>query len=265
MDIAGVKITLEQVQLIVGAAVTVAVGIVIALTMRILLRRSIRKKLPPHVYLPFERLVVYGIIILTLIAVVKPLGLDLSSLLVAGGILGIVIGFASQTVVSNLLSGFFLYIDKPLKLGDTVSVDGVEGVVLDISIFSTKILSWDGCVVRVPNEKLFNSVITNFVASPVRRISFKIRISYNSDIEKAKRAIMKVIEEHPFTLINPPPIIFVDEYGDSAIMLNVICWAPSSVWFNVKAEIQSRIKAALDEAGVEIALPQRVVWLKKAE
>ncbi len=265
MEIAGFEITLEHIWTIIGAGITIAIGVAIAWAIKYLLRKSVWKKLPMHIYVPFEKLVFYGIIILSAMAALRPLGLDLSGLLIAGGFLGIVIGFASQTVVSNLLSGFFLYIDRPLKIGDPVNVDGVEGRVVDISIFSTKIRSWDGYIVRVPNDKLFNSVIANYEASPVRRVSFKIGIAYDSDIEKAKRAIMDIIEEHPFALVNPPPQIFVDDYGDSAIILNVRCWAPSQVWFNTKVDIISRVKTALDKAGIEIPFPQRVVWMKKAD
>ena len=264
VEIAGYEIGIEQILSYISVGITIAASVIIAWIFRYLLRKSVMKKLPQYVYVPIEKLIFYGIIILGAITALRPLGFDLSGLLVAGGIVGIVIGFASQTVVANLLSGLFLFIDRPLKIGDAVKVEeGVEGRVVDISIFSTKIRKWDGCMVRVPNDKLFNNVILNFEGSPIRRVEFKIGISYSSDIEKAKKAILSIIEEHPFALVQPPPDIFVDDYGNSAIVLNVRCWAPSSVWFQTKKEIISKVKEALDKAGIEIPFPQRVVWLKK--
>ena len=263
VELLGLQIGMEQIITYLGVAVTIVLAIVIAWVLRYLFRRSVWKKLPQYMYVPLEKAIFYGIIALGAITALRPLGLDLSGLILAGGIIGIAIGFASQTVVANLLSGLFLYIDRPLKIGDAVNVEGAEGRVLDISIFSTKIRSWDGYIIRVPNDKLFNSIISNYVGAPVRRMVFKLGISYSSDIEKAREVINKVIEEHPFTLVQPAPEIFVDDYGDNAIILNIRWWAPSTVWFQTKKDVITSIKKALDDAGIEIPFPQRVVWMKK--
>ncbi len=139
----------------------------------------------------------------------------------------------------------------------------MEGVVREIGIFSTKIMSWDRHLVRIPNEKLFSSPIVNFSAMPVRRISIPVGVSYSSDLEVAKEALIGLAERHPFVLAEPAPEVLVQEYGDSAVILNFRCWAPTSQWWPTKVWLLSRVKEALESAGVEIPFPQRVVWLKR--
>ncbi len=243
--------------------VSIAVVVAIALFIRYWMRRVAKPRIPLHVYTALEKLVVYGIIILGVLAALAPLGIELTGLLIAGGILGIVIGFASQTVVSNFLSGIFLYIEAPFKVGDAVQIMDYGGRIEDISIMSTKIRTWDGILVRLPNDKLFNSDITNYSRSVARRFRFKIGISYDSDIEKARQALLKLMEEHPMVLVNPGPQVLVVEYGDSAIILEVRGWAPTQVWFDTYMSILRMAKSALDRPGVKIPFPQLDLHIKE--
>jgi len=246
-----------------GVAAAVGLTVAIALGIRLALRKLVSSKLPRHIYVPIERIVFYGIIAAGVTAALSPLGIDLTGLLVAGGVMGIVVGFAAQTVVANALSGIFLHIDRPLKLGDPVQVENISGHVIDISIFSTKIKTWDGNIVRIPNDKLFSTLITNYTASVARRIEFKIGISYSSDIGKAKEAILRVFNDHPLVLINPPPEVFVDDFGDSAIVLAARCWVPAPLWLRIRKELLELIKKAFDEVGVEIPFPQLDLHVKE--
>ena len=246
-----------------GVAAAVGLTVAIALGIRLALRKLVSSKLPRYIYVPIERIVFYGIIAAGVTAALSPLGIDLTGLLVAGGVMGIVVGFAAQTVVANALSGIFLHIDRPLKLGDPVQVENISGHVIDISIFSTKIKTWDGNIVRIPNDKLFSTLITNYTASVARRIEFKIGISYSSDIGKAKEAILRVFNDHPLVLINPPPEVFVDDFGDSAIVLAARCWVPAPLWLRIRKELLELIKKSFDEVGVEIPFPQLDLHVKE--
>ena len=106
-----------------------------------------------------SRAVSYTIYALGFMAALSQLGVNISVFLLAGGVAGIVIGFASQTIASNLLSGIFLYLDRPFKQGDPVIIGDVGGILHDISIFSTRVRRWDGVLVRIPNETVFRSKI----------------------------------------------------------------------------------------------------------
>jgi len=184
----------------------------------------------------------------------------LTTILAAAGITGIVLGFASQTVVSNFISGIFMYFDKPLRIGDPVEVAGYSGIVHDIRILSTRIRTWDGLLVRIPNEKLFNSEIKNLQKYPARRVDITVGIAYKEDAGKAIEVIKKTLDEMPYVLAEPEPAVFVDNLGDNSVNIAIRAWAPSEKWFDVRTQIVQRVKEALDEAGIEIPFPQRVNW-----
>ncbi len=184
----------------------------------------------------------------------------LGALLAAAGITGIVLGLSAQTVIANFISGLFMYFDKPLRIGDPVRIGELEGVVEDIRILSTRIRSWDGTLIRIPNDKLFNSNIINLQRYPARRMDLTVGIAYSADAQRAIEAIRKTLDEMPLVLAEPEPWIFVEDLGDSSVNLSVRAWVPSEKWFDVKGEIVGRIKRALDEAGIEIPFPQRVNW-----
>ena len=243
-----------------AAVAAFAVSVFIAMLARRLAHRSILRSMPRDVASIVEKLIYYGIIALGAVSALSIAGVETTGLVVAGSIVGVALGFASQTVVSNFLSGIFLYLDKPFKPGDPVEVDGVGGVVMDITVFSTRIRTWDGVVTRLPNSKVFDATIRNYTGNVVRRVEYKVGISYDSDIGKAIDVIMRVLEEHPLVLEEPEPQVFVEDLGDSAVVLSVRFWAPSSHWFQARMELLRRIKEALDAAGIEIPFPQLVVW-----
>lgn len=206
------------------------------------------------------KVIYFGVIIIAFVSVAPALGINLSGLLVAGGIAGIVIGFASQSVVSNLISGLFLISEKPIKIGDQISVGDVAGFVEDIHILSTIVRTYDGLYVRLPNERVFTSNITNYVANVARRFEYVIGIRYSDDAEKAIEIIKRLIEEHPFALKVPEPQVFVDELGDNSVNLKVRIWAPSTEWYTVKMDLLWKIKKELEANGIEIPFPQRTIW-----
>lgn len=186
--------------------------------------------------------------------------INLSGLLIAGGFLSIIIGLAGQTVIANFFSGTILFFEQPVKIGDNVGVGDTFGTVEDVRILSTIIKTYDGVHTRIPNETLFTSNITNYVANVGRRYKYSIRISYADDARKAIEIIWNVIEDHPFALKNPSPSIFVDELGDNGVILSVRIWSPSTEWWTVKKELLWNIKVALEENGIQIPFPQRTLW-----
>lgn len=246
----------SRVETIATSIIIFIAGLLLAYFIRNTMRRSLKPRIPPHVYRPIELLVFYSLLFLAGVAALYPLGVNLSALLVAGGFAGIVIGLAAQNTLGNLVSGVMLLIEQPLRIGDPVSVSGVSGVVVGINVFSTRIRSWDGPVVRIPNNTVFNNVITNYVRMKARRVEFTISVHYDTDIGKAVEVLKEFMSNHPLCLVNPGPEAFVDSYGDSGIILKVRCWAPPQAWFATKVDLQTRVKEALDKAGIKIPYPQ---------
>lgn len=250
--------------LVIGSAIIV-VAAVLAKILTIYARKMLREKLSRDHLQVFVKVVVATVLTGAFLAAMPFFGISLSGLLVAGGVLGIVVGFASQKVVGNLISGIFLIMERPLRIADQVNIEGTAGFIEDIRLLSTIIRTYDGLFVRIPNEKVFTNNIVNLVAHEARRFEYVVGIRYSDDADEAIRIIRAQIHDEPFALQNPPADVFVDNLGDNAVNLLVRVWAPSSVWWELKKTLLWRIKTALEREGIEIAFPQRVVWLAQNE
>lgn len=244
-------------QLILILSITILITKIIALY----LRRSLKDKVSKDVGETIIKFFYYGTIIIVFISELERMGIQLSGLLLAGGITGIILGFASQNIVGNLISGIFLMIEKPIKIGDQVEIDKISGFITDIRIISTLIRTYDGLLVRIPNQQVFTSNITNVVGFPVRRFELTFGIRYSDDADTAIQIIKDLIDKEPFALLNPEPAVFVNELGENAVKIVVRIWAPISEWFSMKSNLVLAIKKALEENGIEIPFPQHVVYL----
>lgn len=251
------NVTIFDLLVVMGILV---IAVLIAKTITIYLRRALKDKVSKDRLQIIGKAVYYIIIVIAVLSVLPTLGIKLSGLLVAGGIVGIVIGFASQSIVGNLISGFFLMLERPIKIGDGVNIDGIAGIVEDVRIISTIVRTWDGLYVRIPNEKVFTTSITNYVANVARRFAYVVGIRYSDDADKAIEIIKNLIEEHPFALKNPAPQVFVDNLGDNSVNIVVKIWGPATEWYGIKTELLLKIKKALEKEGIEIPFPQCVVW-----
>lgn len=183
-----------------------------------------------------------------------------TGIIFAGSIAGVVIGFASQNILGNFISGTFLIIERPMKIGDQVNIDEIRGYVEDIRIISTVIRTYDGLYVRIPNQTVFTTKMINFVGHKVRRFEYIVGIRYSDDVEKAISIIKDIVDVQPFALNNPPPQIFVDNLGDNAVNIIARIWAPVSEWHELKMTLLWKIKTALEKNEIEIAFPQRTLW-----
>lgn len=245
---------------LLAAVVILILSFFLAKGLSLYLRRFLKEKLSKEHLEIILKIAYYSIIIIALFVVLPMLGLKLSGLLVAGGIVGVAIGFASQSIVGNLISGIFLIIERPIKLGNSVNIEGTIGIVEDIQIMSTTLRTFEGLYIRIPNQKVFSASITNYVANVVRRFEYVVGIRYSDDADKAIKITKDVIAEHPFVLVNPEPQVFVDNLGDNAVNIIVRAWTPATEWYGVKTKLLWVIKQALEKEGIEIPFPQRVVW-----
>ncbi|HWQ49316.1 MAG TPA: mechanosensitive ion channel family protein [Methanosarcina sp.] len=226
------------------------------------LRRSLKDRVSKDVGETTIKILYYGMLAIVFFSNLHLIGIDPSGFLLAGGVTGIILGFASQNIVGNLVSGFFLMIERPIKIGDQVQINDVSGYVTDIRIISTRIRTFEGLLVRIPNQQVFTTNITNIVGHPVRRFEYTIRIRYSDDANAAIFLIKDLIDKEPFALLNPSPSVFVNDLADSSVNISVRIWAPVNEWFGIKTRILWNIKQSLEENGIEIPLPQRIVRIQ---
>lgn len=225
------------------------------------LRRSLKDNLKASQLRIILKLVNFAGVIIALVIALPILGVSPTGILVAGGIVGLVLAFATQSVITNFISGLFLFMERPIKIGDGVNLDGKGGTVEDVRIFSTIIRGYDGYTYRIPNEKVFTDTITNYSTTSVRRFEYALGIRYSDDATKAIALIDELIEDHTYILKNPASQSFVDNLSDNSVNIIVKLWAPASVWYSVKIEFLKEIKTTLESNGIEIAFPQRTLWL----
>ncbi|HJS68481.1 MAG TPA: mechanosensitive ion channel family protein [Nitrososphaera sp.] len=247
--------------------VIIVAGFATARLVRIITTKYIGSRLPADTRKTLGKTIYYVIIAIALFSALGVSGIDLSGVFLAGGIAGIVLGFATQSLFSNLISGIFLQIDKPMKIGDPVLITGklpdVAGVVVEITTLSSRIRMFDGTYVRLPNSDVFLSEIRNYSSAAARRVEISVGIAYKEDTAKVVGIIRKNLKETPLVLVEPEPDVYVDSLGDSTVNINVWCWVPFSVWFDMRKQIIQQIKRELDANNVEIPFPQRVVYLTK--
>ena len=245
---------------ILRASVLVILGLFFAKVAAVITRRVGEPYLEPQQTALLKRVVFYAIVIVTLMSALHQLGFSLTVVLGAAGILSVAIGFASQTSASNLISGLFLIGEKPFRIGDFIKIGDTIGEVLSIDMLSVKLRTFDNLFVRVPNEMLLNSEVTNLTRFAIRRLELKVGVAYREKLSHVREVLMQVAEEYPLCLTEPKPVVLFLGFGDSSLDLQFNVWATRENWLDLRNNIPERVKEAFDEAGIEIPFPHRSLY-----
>ncbi len=245
----------------VGALVLIAIPVCFILS-RVVGKVS-RKKLGEHTGVLIQKLLLYVGLIAVFITILLELGFNLGALLGAAGIMSVAVGFASQTSLSNIISGIFLYGEKPFAVGDVIRVGGTTGIVLSIDLLSVKLRQFDNQLIRIPNETMIKTEVANITKFPVRRLDINVGVAYDSSIDKVVRALREVADKNPFSLDEPPPIIVFQGFGDSSLNFMIGAWCVREQFLDLKNSLTRDIKDKLDQEGIEIPFPQRVVHIAR--
>lgn len=245
----------ETVHQIIRVLLIIVISIPVLLLFRGWARRFFTKKYASHYGMLAGKVVFYTGIILMIITVMGQLGISLAPLLAGAGIVGVALGFASQTSVSNIISGLFLIAEQPFKVDDIINVGGTIGIVMSIDVLSVKLRTFDNMFVRIPNETIIKTQVINLTRFPIRRFNAKVSVAYKEDIEKVREILMEVAEKNQYSLSEPEPQIIFEAFGTSSIDLDFRIWAPVDEWILLKNTIQEEIKKRFDEEGIEIPFP----------
>lgn len=243
------------------ALIAGAIGWVLARLARRAIKAIVEPHLDRHHTMIAAKAVSSVILGLTLAVVVHQLGVDLSLFLGAAGLLTVALGFASQTAASNLISGLFLVGERPFVIGSTIRIGATTGEVVAIDLLSVKLRTADNLLVRIPNETLLKSEITNLSGYPIRRLDLAIGIGYGEDLAVVQDLLLLAAEGNPQCLAEPVPVVHVTGFGDSAVLLQFSVWVPSERFIDTRTELLRAIKEHFDAAGVELPFPQRTVHL----
>jgi small-conductance mechanosensitive channel len=253
-------ITTERLLTLASALLTLIGGLIIARFLARGLGRLVSRQTDAQVAMLVRRLAFYLISSLVVISSLGQLGIDLSVLLGAAGILTIAIGFASQTSASNLISGLFLMAERPFAVGDYVAIDDVFGEVLSIDLLSVKLRLFDNSLVRIPNENIIKTRLINHTYFPIRRVDMKIGVAYKEDVGRVKKVLLALADRNPDCLEQPKPQFFFDAFGDSALELRFCVWTRKESYVPLKNTFLKDIKEAFDEHGIEIPFPHLTLY-----
>lgn len=231
----------ERTEGVIRAALILAATIVAARLAGRWVRRAAAGD--PQRALVFGRFSSWAVFFLGLTAVFQELGFKLSVLLGAAGVLSVAIGFASQTTLSNLISGFYLFGERPFRVGDSIEVDGLSGEVLSIDIMATSLRTLDNRFVRIPNELLIKTKVVNQTRFPLRRLDLTLRIPAHDDFGQLKTRILDTVDRHPLCLAEPPPFVFISELGTDSIAVQASVWVETKDLSQLRAELLTELSS----------------------
>lgn len=192
-------------------------------------------------------------------------GVNLSSLAVLAGALGVGVGFGLQNIVANFVSGLVLLAERPVAVGDRIEVGGVAGNVTKISLRSTTVVTNDNISIIVPNSELTSHPVTNWSHGDARvRVRLPIGVAYGTDPEKVRAVLLTIAATDPQVLPAPAPTVYFDSFGDSSLNFELAVWteAMSRNPRRFRSDLNFAIERGLRHAGIEIPFPQRVVHLR---
>lgn len=223
-----------------------------------------RMQLPRGVPNTISMTLHYSIILIGLLLGVGFMGIDLSSLAFIVGALGVGIGFGLQNLVNNFVSGLILIFEAPIQVGDTVEVGPLMGKVVQIGIRTSRVRTFGGSEVIVPNGDLVSNQVINWTLSDrSRRLELEVGVAYGSDPERVTEVLRSVVDGDEGVLADPAPIIMFEAFGESSLNFRVFAWIDDfDKGFGMRHRLNIAINRALAEAGFEIPFPQRDLHLK---
>ncbi len=215
------------------------------------------------------KIVQIAIYVVAFLVTLDFVGIDLTTLTIFSGALGIGLGFGLQKIASNFVSGLILLFEKSIEEGDLVELaDGTYGFLRTASARFTLIETFDGREILVPNEDLITSRVTNWTYSNSKgRVEIKFGVSYKSDIEKARELILEAALEHPRCALDPEPKCYLRNYGDSSVELLLLFWVEdvTAGRWEPQSDVMFSVWRKFKENDIEIPFPQRDLHIKSAE
>jgi small-conductance mechanosensitive channel len=203
----------------------------------------------------------YTMAVFTVLIILKIFAVDLKVILGAAGVLSLAIGFAAQTSISNLISGLFLIFERPFVVGDSIEVNGIRGEVLTVDLLSMRIRTVDNLLVRVPNEVVMKSQVTNYSHFPIRRYDLVFSLAYYEDLEKVKTLLLDIVENNPYCLDEPEPLFLVQKMGEYFLEIKFCVWGEGKELVVLQNTFCQQVRLAFIKNN--ISLPVRSMKLEE--
>jgi small-conductance mechanosensitive channel len=241
------------------------VGYALANLLAFALRKLMLSRFPLQRGLPFtiSKVTYYVLLVLVFLAALSNAGMELNKFTLVTGALGVGVGFGLQNIVNNFASGLILLFERPIRVGDTVEMKGLAGIVKRIGARSSTIQTGEDAEVIVPNSNLISNEVINWTLSSVRRrVDIPVGVAYGTEPERVLSLLIEVAAAHSGVTRNPKPEAYFLGFGESALNFELRFWTYQEEWFRLKSDVAVGLTKALREANIEIPFPQRELHIR---
>lgn len=224
-------------------------------------RRLSASELDPSLQPFIVSLVRAALQVLLVISIASMLGIEMTSFIAVIGAMAFAVGLALQGSLANFAGGVLILLLRPFKVGDYIEAAGQAGTVKEIQVFYTMLDTPGNTRVIIPNAQLSNASVVNYSTNLTRRVDFVFGVGYEADPDRVRSILLDIAGKHPAVFEDPPPLVFLGEHGDSALVFYFRVWCKAEDYWPLYFEFQETVKKAFDEAGINIPYPRRDVHL----
>ena len=246
------ELPVDVVGLWVRAVLLVLVGMVLSRLGGTLAERMVGRVSQPERATLARRAASLVILVLSLLSAMQQVGFDLSVLLGAAGVFTVAFGFASQTSSSNVISGLFLIAERPFSVGDSIQLGSQSGEVLAIDLLSVKLRTFDNRYVRIPNETVMKSEVTNLTRFVIRRLSIPLIVPHSVDLDAVRRILLEVAAADPLVLDEPKSDVRFSGFNPEGAQVELVVWVERVRLLEVQGGLGWRIHEALTARGLDL-------------
>lgn len=267
VDQAAAEVVNQGTDLVVDVALALALVVIGWVASRWLARMALRAFTRAHMDETFSLFIAsvvrYTFFLASVVGAFSLLGLSSTSIVALFGAIGLAVAFALRNTLSHVAAGVMLVVNQPFKVGDYIEVGTREGTVKRITLFNTELNTLQNQRVFLPNTQIWENVMLNHTYNAQRAVDLSIRVAYEAPGEKVKETLMRVIDGNELILKSPAPLVGVDALGDSGVDYLIRVWVRTSDFVAVRYGFLEQIKQALTTDGIELPLPQQVVYLRR--
>jgi small-conductance mechanosensitive channel len=228
-------------------------------------RQLLKAKVDPNVAQTIQRLIFYSVLVVLFISVLGMLRIPVTALAFISGAVAIGVGFGAQNIINNLISGWILMSERPVRIGDFVEIDDHRGTVESIGNRSTRIRRIDGVHLLVPNSQMLERVVVNWtLIDRDFRTTVRVGVAYGSPVRRVEELLYQAAGAQEDVLDTPKPIVVFEDFGDNSLVFDLFFWCHAGGERElrvIRSDIRFRIEQLFAENGITIAFPQRDVHL----
>lgn len=238
---------------IVRTIAFLVLGLVVIKIVQTIVRRGTLKssKLDKSASTFIYSVVTVVLYIALIVVLISSLGFSTAGIIAGFSAVALAIALALKDSLASLANGVIIIFTKPFKKGDYVQIGEYDGLIQDIRLFNTKILTYDNEEVIIPNNEILSTKIINYFSMPLRRVKIDFCVPYDTDIEKVKKIVLQCVIDYKYTVQTPEPGVVIEDFGESTLQFSARAWVPSENYWDALYELRELLLAALREQGIK--------------